>query len=87
MVVLRGISRVTAAVTALLLIYGISYAMEAMTTRLPDTSLHEFAIGTLWMFPWMLLFCSGLEDLGKATRRAWVFWAGLAVGIALLCYL
>jgi hypothetical protein len=87
MVSLRGISRLTAAVTALLLIYGITYAMEGMTTRLPETSLHEFAFRTLWMFPWMLLFCSGLEDLGKATRQAWLFWAGLAVGIALLCYL
>jgi hypothetical protein len=87
MELLRGISRVMAAVTALLLMYGITYTMEGMTTRLPETALDELAFRTLWMLPWLLLFCSGLEDLGKTTGQAWAFWAGLAIGIALLCYL
>lgn len=87
MALLRGISRVTAAGTALLLVYGITYAMEGMTTRLPETLLHELAFGTLFALPYMLVFCSGLEDMAKFTRKGSVFWIGSLAGIALLCYL
>lgn len=87
MALLRGISRVTAAGSALLLIYGITYAMEGMTTRLPETLLHELVFGALYLLPWMLLFCSGLEDIGRATRKEWPFWIGSVAGMALLCYL
>jgi hypothetical protein len=45
---LRGISKVTAAGTGLHLIYSITYAMESVTTRLPETPLHELARSTLW---------------------------------------
>jgi hypothetical protein len=87
MALLRGISRITAAGSALLLIYGISYAMEGMTTRLPETVLHELAFGTLYLLPWMLLFCSGIGDIAIFTRKRWAFWIGSLAGIALLCYL
>jgi hypothetical protein len=84
--VLRGTSKVTAALTGLLLVYGIVYAMEGMTTRLPMNRLHELVITTLWMLPWTLLFCSGFEDLGKVTRQAWVLWVGMTLVLALLYY-
>jgi hypothetical protein len=84
---LRGILKVTAAATGLLLIYSITYAMEGMTTRLPAIPLHELARSTLWVLPWMLLFCSGAEDIGKATRTSWAVWAGFAAGMGLLFYL
>ena len=87
MALLRGISRVTAAGSALLLISGITYAMEGMTTRFPETLLHELALGSLYLLPWMLLFCSGLEDIARFTRKGWVIWIGSLAGIALLCYL
>jgi len=59
---LRGISGVTAALTGLLLVYGVIYAMEGMTTRIPSSPSHELGITTLIMLPWMLLFSSGVED-------------------------
>ena len=37
--VLKGVCSVAAATTGLLLIYGIVYAMEGMTTRIPTASL------------------------------------------------
>jgi hypothetical protein len=83
---LRGLSRVTAAVTGLLLVYGSIYALEGITTRILTTSLHELAIATLWTLPWMLLFCSGLEDIGTVTRQSWIFWVGVALGFAFLYY-
>jgi hypothetical protein len=73
MLLLRGISRVTAAATALLLMYGITYAMEGMTTRLPETPLHEVVFRVLYMLPWMLLFRSGLEDIERIIHNTWVF--------------
>lgn len=83
---LRGISSVAAAVTGLLLVYGIIYAMEGMTTRLPMSPLHELGITTLWMLPWTMLFCFGLEDFETVTRQAGVFWAGVVVALVLLYY-
>jgi hypothetical protein len=87
MLLLRGISRVTASVTALLLIYGIAYAMEGMTTRLHETPLHEVAFHVLYMLPWMLVFCSGIEDIERIMHKRWVFWLGSVAGIALLYWL
>ena len=83
---LRGVSRVTAAVTGLLLVYGAVYALEGMTTRIPTTPAREFAVTAAWMIPWMLLLCSGLEDLETVTRRAWVFWLGVTAGLIFLYY-
>jgi len=85
--ILRGISRVTAAATGLLLVYGTTYAMEGMTTRIPMRSLHELAITTLWMLPWMLLFCSGVEDFGRVARKAWIFWVGVTLASGFVYYL
>jgi hypothetical protein len=85
--VLRGTSKITAGLTGLLLVYGIAYAMEGMTTRLPMSRFHEIVIATLWMLPWTLLFCSGFEDLGSLTRQAWVLWVGMTLVLGLLyCY-
>jgi hypothetical protein len=39
------------------------------------------------MLPWTLLFSSGVEDLGTVTRRAWIFWGGITLALALLYYL
>lgn len=84
--ILRGISRVTAAVTGLMLAYDFIYTMEGITTRLPMSPLHELLITTLWMLPWMLLVCSGAEDFGTVTRQVSVFWVGVTVALALLYY-
>jgi hypothetical protein len=84
--ILRGVSSVTAATTGLLLVYGVVYAMEGMTTRIPTSSLRELATTTLWMLPWILLYCSGLEDFVTVTRQASVFWLGLAPVLAFLYF-
>ena len=83
---LRGISRVTAATTGLLLVYGVVYAMEGMTTRIPTSPLRELGITTIWILPWTMLFCSGLDDFGTVTRQNWVFWAGVTLALAFLYY-
>jgi len=85
--IFRGISRVTAALTGLLLVYGMIFAMEGMTTRIPVSPVHELGITALAMLPWMLLFSSGVEDLGTVTRKAWIFWVGTTLALALLYYL
>jgi len=82
--ILRGISRVTAAVTGLMLAYDFICTMEGITIRLPMSPLHELLITTLWMLPWMVLFCSGVEDFGTATQQMPVFWVGVIVGLAFL---
>jgi hypothetical protein len=84
--ILRAIASVVAAATGLLLAYGLIYAMEGMTTRVPVSQLHELEISTLWMVPWTILFCLGLEDFGAVTRRPWVFWAGAMLALILLYY-
>ena len=83
---LRGVFSVTATTTGLLLVYGIVYALEGMTTRIPITSPRELATTTLWMLPWMLLYCSGLEDFATVTRQASIFWLGLAPALAFLYF-
>jgi hypothetical protein len=84
--ILRAITSVVAAATGLLLAYGLIYAMEGMTTRVPVSQLHELGISTLWMVPWTILLCFGLEDFGAVTRRPWVFWAGAMLALILLYY-
>ena len=83
---LRGISRVTAATTGLLLVYGFVYAMEGMTTRIPMSPLRELGITTVCILPWTMLFCSGLDDFGTVTRQNWVFWAGVTLALAFLYF-
>ncbi len=83
---LRGIAKFTAGGTGLLLVYGVVYAMEGMTTRIPMNRWHELAMTTLWMLPLTLLFSSGLEDLANVTKRAWVFWVGTVLVVVLLYY-
>ena len=76
MLLLRGALRVIAAIAGLLLVYGVTYAMEGMTTRLPMSTTRELATSTLWMLPWTLLFCSGFDDFATLAKRQWVFWIG-----------
>jgi hypothetical protein len=83
---LRGTLRVTAAITGLLLVYGTVYAMEAMTTRIPMSVARELVISFLFMLPWMLLFCSGLDDLATIAQRDWLFWVGAVSGLFFLYY-
>jgi hypothetical protein len=73
-----------AATTGLLLVYGITFALEGMTTRVPTSAIRELAIESLCTVPWVLLFCSGLHDLVVATKSQWVLWVG---GIAALLFL
>jgi hypothetical protein len=82
----RAISRIVAASSGLLLIVGAVYAMEGMTTRLPTTSFRELVISTGVLLPWILLFCSGFDDLAIIAKREWLFWAGSALLLALIYY-
>lgn len=84
MTILRGAARILAAATGLLLAYGITFALEGMTTRIPTTAMWELATGALWTAPWLLLFCSGLQDVVIVTGKQWVIWFG---GIAALLFL
>ena len=81
---LRGVSKITAAATGLTLVYGVTYAMDGMTKRIPTTPLHELITSTLWALPWTLLFCSGIEDLGKVTQKALLFWVWATTGLGFL---
>ena len=84
MTILRGAARILAATTGLLLAYGITFALEGMTTRIPTTATWELATVALWTAPWLLLFCSGLQDVVSVTGKQWVLWFG---GIAALLFL
>jgi hypothetical protein len=84
--ILRAIAGVVAAATGLLLNYGFIYATEGMTTTVRVSQLHELGISTLWIVPWTILFCLGLEDFSAVTRRPWVFWAGAMLALILLYY-
>ena len=86
MTALRGAARVAAATTGLLLIYGIVFALEGMTTRLPITPARELLVTSVWTAPWMLLFCSGLEDLAATARRDSIFWIGVSLALLFLYY-
>jgi len=82
----RGVFRVTAAVTGLLLVYGFVFAMEGMTVRVAMSSARELAITTAWMLPWTVLFCSGFGDLAIAARHDWVFWGGTVLILSFVYY-
>jgi hypothetical protein len=83
---LRGTARILAAATGLLLVYGMTLALEGMTTRIPKTAGWELATTALWTIPWMLLFCSGLQDVVTATGKRWILWSGGIVALLFLYY-
>src|SRR5882762_8076693 len=76
MLLVRGALRATAAISGLLLVYGIHYTMEGVIIGLPLSTTRELATSTLSMLPWMLLFCSGFDDFATLAKRQWVFWSG-----------
>lgn len=82
----RGIFRIVAASSGLLLVVGIIYAMEGMTTRLPTTTFRELVVSTVCVVPWILLFCSGFDDLTRITKRPWLFWVGAVLVLTLVYY-
>jgi len=82
----RGILRIAAASSGLLLVFGIMYAMDGMTTRLPTTGFRELVVSTAFMVPWTLLFCSGFDDLTLITKRQWLFWAGSVLVLVFVYY-
>jgi hypothetical protein len=84
--ILRGTARILAAATGLLLTYGITFALEGMTTRIPTTATWELATTALWTAPWMLLFCSGVEDLSIISRKEVVLWIGVFAALLFLYY-
>src|SRR5262245_46573346 len=57
-----------------------------MTTRLPITAARELVLTTFWTAPWMLLFCSGLEDLATVARKSFVLWFGALAALLFLYY-
>ncbi len=83
---IRGVSQLVAAASGLLLVFGVIYAMEGMTSRLPMGTARELATVTAFMLPWTLLFCSGLHDLTEATKRQAIFWAGNVLFLGFVCY-
>jgi hypothetical protein len=85
-IVLRGTIRVIAAATGLLLVYGMVFALEGMTTRIPIAGSRELVVTSLWTAPWMLLCCSGMEDLAIATRKNSVLWLGSVAALLCLYY-
>jgi hypothetical protein len=60
----------------LLLVCGITFALEGMTTRIPTPAAWELATRALWIVPWLLLFCSGLKDVAVVPGNPWVVWFG-----------
>jgi len=70
----------------LLLVYGITFALEGMATRIPTSAVRELATGALWTAPWLLLFCSGLEDVAIGTGKQWVLWLGSISAFVFLYY-
>src|ERR1700746_1276457 len=75
-----------AGITGLVLVYGVVYAMEGMTTRIQMSTIRELATSTLWMLPWALLFCSGFHDFSIAAKHSWVFWSGAALLMSFVYY-
>ncbi len=83
---IRGLLRVTAAISGLLLMYGIVFAMEGLTTRIAISAVRELVITTLWMLPWMLLSCGGFDDFAAATKQHWLFWCGSSMMLVFIYY-
>jgi hypothetical protein len=75
--ILRGTASILAAMTGLLLVYGVIFALEGMTTRVPTSAAWELATGSLWTALWLLLFFSGLQDIVNVTHKQWVLWLGV----------
>jgi hypothetical protein len=84
--ILRGAARVLASMTGLLLVYGSIFALEGMTTRIPMAAAQELATVSLWTVPWMLLFCSGVEDLSIISHKEFVLWLGVFAALLFLYY-
>jgi hypothetical protein len=84
--ILRGTARILAAATGLLLVYGITFALEGMTSRVPTTATLELATGALWTAPFLLLFCSGLQDVVIVTGKPSVLWFGVIAALLFLYY-
>jgi hypothetical protein len=82
----RGVSQFIAAASGLLLVFGVTYAMEGMTSRLPMSTAKELLTVTTFMLPWTLLFCFGFHDLSKTAKRKWIFWAGNVLVLGFLYY-
>jgi hypothetical protein len=72
--------------TGLLLVYGGIFALEGMTTRISVAALRELATVSLWTAPWMLLFCSGMEDLSNISGKDFILWLGVFVALLFLYY-
>lgn len=85
--ILRGTARILAAVTGLLLVYGIIFALEGMTIRIPTTGVRELTTTAVWTIPWLLLFCSGLEDIAVVANKRWAIWLGGILALLFLYYL
>lgn len=43
---IRGLCRLTTGLLAILFVYGITFAMEGMTTRIPTSAIREVALTT-----------------------------------------
>jgi hypothetical protein len=84
--ILRGAARVLASITGLLLVYGITFTLEGIATRLPMAAARELATVFLWTAPWTLLFCSGVEDLSIISRKEVVLWLGVFAALLFLYY-
>jgi hypothetical protein len=84
--ILRGTARILASMTGLLLVYGITFALEGLTTRVPTSAVWELATGSLWTALWLLLFFSGLQDLVNVTHKQWVLWLGVVAALVFLYY-
>lgn len=84
---IRGTAQFIAAASGLLLVFGVIYAMEGMTSRLPMGSARELVTETVFMLPWTLVFCSAFHDLSMAAKREWIFWVGSLLTLGFLYYL
>ncbi|HUK48756.1 MAG TPA: hypothetical protein VLW06_14225 [Terriglobales bacterium] len=84
--ILRGAASILASITGLLLVYGIIFALEGMTTRVPTSAGWELTTGSLWTALWLLLFFSGLQDLVNVTHKQWVLWFGVVAALVFLYY-
>jgi hypothetical protein len=83
---IRGLCRLTAALLAILFVYGVTFAMEGMTTRIPTSALREIVLTTLWLAPIAVVFSSA-DDIATTAKSNWVFWIIASAGLALAYYL
>jgi hypothetical protein len=71
---------------AILFVYGVTFAMEGMTTRIPTSAMREVVLTTLWFVPIALVFSSGADDIASAAKGNWFFWLIVSAGLALVYY-